>query len=140
MEIITRSVPLACGENINVRYIIKENERKVIAITDDKDYTSELLINFLHKKFDNFGIIILFKDSVYRQLVLNETYKAVATCNELDEWDVNKGIEVAKMKLKVKLDKAINNRLAYFIDRNNKVLRSLYGYQIIRELPVFDDK
>ena len=125
MKIITRSLPLQCGESINIRYIIKEEEKKVIAITDDKQYTSELLINLIQKKFNNFGMTIFFSRSNYNKLSLNEYYKAVATCNELDEWDVNKGISIAKAKIKLKLDKAITNRLAFFIDRNNMVISTL---------------
>ena len=125
MKVITRSLQLQCGENINIRYIIKEEERKVIAITDDKQYTSKLLINLIYKKFDNFGMGILFTNSNYNKLELNEYYKSVATCNEADEWDVNKGISVAKAKIKLKLDKAITNRLAFFIDRNDKIISTL---------------
>ena len=123
MRTITRAVTLFCGTKVNVRFVIKPEERKVVAFTDSKTceskyYLTDIVVALISKHWYHSGIILVAEGNtnIYKQLHLNSSYKAVATCHEDDTWDEETGIRIAREKITDKLNKAVKRRLIAFID------------------------
>ena len=116
------------NKKINLRYIIKEKERKIISIVKFKE-----ICKYVNEDFDNANdsrIVINIIDEVCREngfkafwnvskdirLEMNETYIAVATCDPRDEWNEETGISIVTEKIKNKIHAAAVNRIAAAIN------------------------
>lgn len=145
MKIINKQVKSDIGFKINIRYIIKEEDRKVIAIVKFRDLNS--LDNFTYTKIgcikrlnndDNANDIKIVLDKIdfisnsngfkpmwnptmYNKLCMHKQYTSIATCDPRDEWNEETGIEIVTEKIIKKIDTAIVNRLALAYDKMRTV-------------------
>ena len=124
MYVVTRSITLKCGEKVNVKVIVKEEDRKVIAIADNKscgqNYLTGIATRVISKHFYANGIAyigFISNSKFTKDLELNDYYRTIATCVPEDTWDDRKGIEIALYKMKSKLDIVVSNRLMVFYDK-----------------------
>ena len=138
MYVITRSITLKCGEKVNVKVIVKEEDKKVIAIVNDKicglNYITDIVVRIINKYFYNNGIAyigLISNSKLTKDLELNDYYRTIATCVPEDTWDDRKGIEIALYKMKSKLDMAVSNRLMLFYDKlsvsTNEFAKKFFG-------------
>lgn len=145
MKIQNKQIVLDHWMKVNIRFIIKEEDRKVIAIakfTDpfkdkyleenhkDDNYNDECIVM---KKFDQEcqakGFSPKWNHSKFNRLLMAPRYIAVATCDPRDEWDEATGMKIAEDKIASKLLTAIVNRFAAAVD----MLRSVVIIPGIRE-------
>ena len=124
MYTITRSITLKCGEKVNVKIIVKEEDRKVIAIVDEKicgdGYLKYLVKRVIYDFFNHQGLLNInfnHESKIGNILNLENYYRTIATCDPRDEWDEKIGINLVLNKMKNKLDTAVNNRLIIFTDK-----------------------
>ena len=127
MYIITRSITLKCGEKVNVKLIVKEEDRKVIAIVDSNTCGSWIYLNTIVKKAINkffekrgLGAIMFIPDTkISKDLNLGDYYRTIATCDPRDEWNDKTGIKIALDKMKDKLNNMVSKRMALFFEKLN---------------------
>ena len=146
MKIINKQVKSDNGFKINIRYIIKEEDRKIIAIAKFRDLNSE--DNFKYDRAtcgfkrinndDNANSIYIVLDKIDfisnsngfkplwnptmdKKLHMHKQYTSVATCDPRDEWNEETGIEIVTKKIIKKIDTAIVNRLALAYDKMRSV-------------------
>lgn len=146
MKIINKQVKSKNGFKINIRYVVKEEERKIIAIAKFKDLNSE--DNFKYdratcsfKRINNddnandntivikkisfisrsSGFVPTWNPSLYNNLLMHNYYTSVAKCDPRDEWNEETGIEIVTEKIVKKIDTAIVNRLALAYDKMRSV-------------------
>ena len=146
MKIINKQVKSDIGFKINIRYIIKEEDRKIIAIAKFRDLNSE--DNFKYDRAtcgfkrinnddnaNNIDIVLdkidfisnsngfapLWNMSMGKKLAMHKQYTSVATCDPRDEWNEETGIEIVTEKIIKKIDTAIVNRLALAYDKMRSV-------------------
>ena len=127
MYIITRSITLKCGEKVNVKLIVKEEDRKVIAIVDSNTcgswvYLNSLVKRAINKFFEKRGLgSILFRTDtkISKDLNLGDYYRTIATFDPRDEWNDKTGIKIALDKMKDKLNHMVSKRMALFFEKLN---------------------
>ena len=131
MYTITRSITLKHGEKVNVKLIVKEEDRKVIAIADEKicgsGYLRFIVERIIHGFFINRGLMHVqfgYDSKLGNDLHLESYYRTIATCDPIDEWNDKTGIKIALDKMKTKLDLAIDKRLALFLNKLDKSVES----------------
>ena len=109
------------SERIPVRYIIKEDAGKVIAIAK---LNSSLFSNIVESKYD-----ILCPWAAPKRISdrfdMNETYRAVATLDPEDTWNERIGMRVAGKKLKNKLNAALDRRAIFLGNYLRKIADEL---------------
>ena len=146
MKIINKQVKTNNGFKINIRYVIKEEERKVIAIAkfrdldsednfkydkskccfkrinnDDNTNNSSIVINKIDFICRSSGFVPEWNPSLYNNLLMHNYYTSVAKCDPRDEWNEETGIEIVTKKIIKKIDTAIVNRLALAYDKMRSV-------------------
>ena len=131
MYTITRSITLKHGEKVNVKLIVKEEDRKVIAIADEKicgsGYLKFIAKRIIYDFFINRGLIhvqFAYDSKLGNDLNLESYYRTIATCDPDDTWDEKTGIKIALNKMKSKLDLAIDKRLSLFLNKLDKGVES----------------
>ena len=146
MKIINKQVKTNNGFKINIRYTIKEEDRKIIAIAKFRDLDSAENfkyvratcgfkrinnddnannINIVLDKIDficrSSGFVPKWNPSLYNNLLMHNYYTSVAKCDPRDEWNEETGIEIVTEKIIKKIDTAIVNRLALAYDKMRSV-------------------
>ena len=120
MKIINRQVKLVHGEKINVKFVIKEEERIIIAIVKFKDYDDvrihklikefdrsdndnsndeRIVINWLENVCRDFGFIPTWTTTVQNRLTMNSLYTSTAKCDPRDEWNEEVGMSIVTEKI-----------------------------------------
>jgi len=124
MYTVTRSITLKCGAKVNVKLIIKEEDKKIIGIVDEKTcgigYVDNIVRDCIFKFFSKSGlcdVIFTYETNMYKKLSLCDYYRTIATCDPRDTWDERKGVEIVLYKMKYKLDSAVSKRLALFYEK-----------------------
>lgn len=112
---------LDAAQRIPVRYIIKEDVGKVIAIAN---IPKDLFMDIVETKNAMITPWASPKKLVSR-IFMNETYKAVATLDPEDTWNERVGMRVAGKKLKNKLNDAMDRRAKFLGNYLRKVADNL---------------
>lgn len=111
---------------MKTRYIVKENERKVICVihTDDFDEVR----NFSEFAQDYCNSIMWYRNrKVMEQLKLpHKAFVGIATCAPEDEWDEALGKKLAYARAKYKYDDAFFKRANLLINEMDKHIDGLY--------------
>ena len=109
------------SERIPIRYIIKEDAGKVIAIAK---LNSSLFSNIVESKYDILCPWAAPK-RISNRFDMNETYRAVATLDPEDTWNERIGMRVAGKKLKDKLNAALDRRAIFLSNYLRKIADEL---------------
>ena len=129
MKIINRQIKLFANVKVNIRYIIKEEEKMVIAISRFKDHEDykfrkyigikpendnsndeQLVIKYLNNYCRDFGFKPDWNESVEKRLKMSSLYTSKAKCDPRDEWNEQIGIDVVTEKIALKLVNAFDKR------------------------------
>ena len=102
-----------------MKYIVKEEEKMVIAIIEDTEFD---VMNYIKAVNDD---LFLFGNDMYNKLLLNNTYKGIAKCHPDDEFDVEKGKKIAKARAVFKHDSAFNKKLNYYYDHKMEIFTKM---------------
>ena len=146
MKIINKQVKSGIGFKINIRYIIKEEDRKIIAIAKFRDLNSEdnfkydratcgfkrinnddnannieIVLDKIDFISNSNGFTPMWNPTMDKKLRMHKQYTSVATCDPRDEWNEETGIEIVTGKIIKKIDTAIVNRLALAYDKMRSV-------------------
>jgi hypothetical protein len=146
MKIINKQVKSDIGFKINIRYIIKEEDRKIIAIAkfrnldgienfkldkstfgfkrinnDDNANNIKIVLDKIDFISNSNGFTPMWNPTMEKKLRMHKQYTSVATCDPRDEWNEETGIEVVTEKIIKKIDTAIVNRLALAYDKMRSV-------------------
>ena len=146
MKIINKQVKSGIGFKINIRYIIKEEDRKIIAIAKFRDLDSvdnfkydkstcgfkrinnddnandiKIVINKIIFITNSNGFNPVWNPTMHKKLRMHKQYTSVATCDPRDEWNEETGTEIVTEKIIKKIDTAIVNRLALAYDKMRSV-------------------
>ena len=146
MKIINKQVRTNNGFKINIRYIIKEEDGKIIAIAKFRDLNSydnfkfnktlgsikrinnddnanniEIVLDKIEFISNSNGFKPMWNPTMYKKLCMHKQYTSVATCDPRDEWNEETGIEIVTEKIIKKIDTAIVNRLALAYDKMRSV-------------------
>lgn len=132
MKIINRQIKLFEDEGVkvNIRFIIKEEEKIIIAISRFKDLdeykfiediknnndnsnNENIVIKYVGNKVREFGFTPNWNPSVEKRLKMHSIYTSTVKCDPRDEWNENTGIEIATVKIATKLAKAFDKRFKF---------------------------
>ena len=90
-----------------VRYFVNEEERKVVAVLENTRWDA---YNKICKMVRDTDFCIVPK----QKYMMHNTYRAVVTCNEQDEFDVEIGKNMAKARVLEHYYTALDKRLDEF--------------------------
>lgn len=131
MKIINRQIKIIPKVKVNIRYIIKEDERIIIAIAKFKDlhdynfrkllkesYKSdndnsndeEIVVKYLDEYCRDYGFTPHWNPSVLKRLTMSKLYTSTAKCDPRDEWNEQTGIDLVTEKIALKLANAFDKR------------------------------
>ena len=139
MKIINRQIKIIPKVKVNVRYIIKEEDRIIIAIAKFKDHSDynfikqlhfkvkdihknynddnsndeSIVINYLKNYCRDYGFEPEWNPNVEKRLKMSSQYTSTAKCDPADEWDEQKGLEIVADKIAFKIATAIDKRIEY---------------------------
>lgn len=91
------------------RFIIKEEERKVICIMENTE-------NFVYQFFEIFHKPYFMSNSDWNFLTMPNRFTGIATCNSEDEFNEEFGRKLAFYKMKEKLCTSFFKRAQVFVD------------------------
>ena len=117
------------------RYIVKEDERKVICILTVEDLMSVPDFSIFSSDFCN--LIMYYKNPrVYKKMKLpRREYVGVATCHNDDEWNEETGKQLAYARARYKYDDAFFKRANLMVNEMDNEVNELYT-----ELNKYGDK
>ena len=105
-------------QRIPVRYIIKKEAGKVIAVAN---VGKELFLDIVERRHPEFTLWANGSKVFVSRMYMHNTYRAVATLDPEDTWDERVGMRIAGKKLKDKLNAAMDRRIKFLSDYLHKV-------------------
>ena len=90
-----------------VRYFVNEEERKVVAVLENTRWDA---YNKICKMIRDTDFCLVPKN----KYMMHNTYRAIVTCNEQDEFDVEVGKKIAKERVLEHYYAALDKRLDEF--------------------------
>ena len=88
-----------------IKYYVDEKNRKTVAVLEGCKYDA---MNRIQKLTNNDASTDYF---AVRDLTMPNSFKAVVTCNEMDEYDVEEGKRQAKKKLMQNYHRSMDKRI-----------------------------
>ena len=113
METLRERMVMSTGQKVMVHYIFKEKDRRTIAIAMN---TSNLVSAHVVEIMDQYFPATLFTNKVKERLDMKNTYRSVAKCCPEDTWNKEEGMNIARTKLRAKLEDAMQKRKAYIAE------------------------
>ena len=141
MKIINRQIKIIPKVKVNIRYIIKEEERIIIAIAkfknadefsyfrdsyfklkdkyknrwsnNDNSNDELLVLNYLENYCRDYGFTPSWNSSVHNKLKMSPVYTSTAKCDPKDEWDEQTGIDIVTEKIALKVANAFDKRMEF---------------------------
>lgn len=110
MEELKDTLKLKCGAKLDIKYIVKEDTGTVIAITCDD--VSEEFRQFIQRKYTVLRLYGISRKH-FNRFFMPCIFKGVAKLDPRDEWSKEKGMKIAKRKLRYKLNASANRRLKF---------------------------
>jgi hypothetical protein len=92
-----------------VKYFVNEEERKVVAVLQDTQWDA---YNKICKMMRNTDFCVVPRN----KYMMNPTYRAIVTCDEKDEFNVEVGKQIAKERVLEHYYEALDKRLNHFKD------------------------
>lgn len=103
-----------------VKYVIIPEKRTILAILENTEWDAH---NKIKKMIGENSPFRVWSDS-YR---MPDKFKAAAVCHPDDEWDVAKGMEIAKDRVLEKWSHSVAKRCAKFISHLEKLNSNIFG-------------
>lgn len=116
-----------------VKFFVDRENKVVVATIIGCRYDAIDKINSLISNVSSYEYLDVYFKS---KLLMNDTYKAVAKCDDEDEFDEEIGKKIAMDKLTERYHKSLNNRIVKFIEMFDKVLDESVDYLVKRKFLV----
>lgn len=110
MEELKDTLKLKCGAKLDIRYIVKEDTGTVIAITCND--VSEVFRQFIQRKYAVLRLYCISRKH-FNRFFMPCVFRGVAKLDPRDEWSKEKGMKIAKRKLRYKLNASVSRRLQF---------------------------
>lgn len=115
-------------DNQQVKYIVDEENKVVIAEIDSCWYDAERMLNDKFVVNVTSGMRIEAPWMAKSKFAMNKKYKAVARLHPDDTWDEKRGKDIACDKLTEKYHRSINKRLAMYAHDFRKIADEIDKY------------
>ena len=99
-----------------IKYFVDQDEKKVVAVLENTRWDA---YNKICKMIRDTDFCLVPKD----KYMMHSSYRAVVTCNDMDEFDVEVGKKIAKERALDHYYAALDKR----VDRFKSALRALSG-------------
>ena len=116
-----------------VQYFVDEKNKVVVASINGCKYDSVYVINGI---INNVSSKISFDPSYDSELLMRDSYKAVAKCDNEDEFNVEIGKKIALEKLIDRYHKSLNNRIDKFVRLIYRIHNESLDFLIRKGFPV----